>query len=250
MRSQPLTQFAVASVVGFSLMALSLWSTAAYGLTISPVVVELTPSRRIVSITVSNPGDQPVTFQTQTLAWEETDGLDRYTETDDLLVVPPIATLPAGGTQIFRVTMRTPPSPHEHAYRLILEDVTEAAETSPGLADAPVTVHINHNLAVFVAAPGKPQPQPRLGQCRNYTSTSGPRACVQLDNEGNRYVSVKSMIVDGPNLHLALQGSTRVLAGAWRQWAFDLPPRFAGTLRVTGETSAGTVNFEWQAPGR
>jgi len=250
MRQQPQARLAVALAVVFNLTVLGSWSTAACALTISPVVVELTPGRRIISITVSNPGDQPVTFQAQTLAWEGVEGLDSYTETSDLLVVPPIATIAAGGTQVFRVTSRAPQSPQERAYRLILEDVTEMADASPATANSPITIRINHNLPVFISAPGKPEPLLRLGPCQSTPPALGRRTCVQLDNDGNRYASINSMTVDGAELHLALQGSSRVLAGAWRQWVFDLPPHFAGTLKAKAETSAGPVSFEWQAPGR
>ncbi len=251
MRLQHLTRFAVASIGCFGLTALGLWGTTAYALTISPVLVELSPGRRIVSITVSNPGDHAVTFQTQTLAWDQPDGVDRYAETDDLIVVPPIATIGADGTQIFRVTTRALPSSAEHAYRLILEDVTEFNAPSPSSGDVAINIHINHNLPVFVAVPGKPHPQPRLGQCMSSgPATSVTSGCLRLDNDGNRYLVVNSITVDGANLHVELKGGARVLAGAWRQWPFDLPPRFTGTLQAKAETSAGPVTLEWSAPGR
>jgi fimbrial chaperone protein len=251
MRLQHLTKFAVASVGRFSLTILSLWGTLAHALTISPVLVELSPGRRIVSITVSNPDDHAVTYQTQTLAWDQPDGVDRYAETDDLILVPPIALIGAGGTQIFRITMRTPPDAQEHAYRLIFEDVTELATLPPTADNVAINIHINHNLPVFVAAPGTSHPQPRLGQCRSSVPATSPAmGCIQLDNDGNRYVMVKSMTLEGPSLHLDLKGGLRVLAGAWRQWAFDLPPRFAGTLQAKADTSAGPVNFAWPVPAR
>ncbi len=251
MRLQPLTKLAAAWVGGFSLTISSLWGTAACALTISPVLVELSPGRRIVSITVSNPGDHAVTFQTQTLAWDQPDGADRYADTDDLVVVPPIATISADGTQIFRITTRAPPGAQEQAYRLILEDVTEFTAPAPSADDVTVNIHVNHNLPVFVAVPGKPRPQPRLGQCGSSVAVaSAASGCIQLDNDGNRYVVVKSMTIDGTNLHLELKGGSRVLAGAWHQWAFDLPPGSAGTLHAKAETSGGTVTFEWPIPGR
>ncbi len=248
MRPQLLTKPAVASIGCFSLAVLSLWGTVAHALTISPVLVELSPGRRIVSITVVNSADHAMTFQTDTLAWDQPDGVDRYAETDDLIVVPPIATISAGGTQIFRVTMRAPSDTQEHAYRLILEDVTEF--TKPSSDDVALNIHVNHNLPVFVAASGKPHPQPRLGPCRSAVApTSDASRCIQLDNDGDRYVTVQSMTVDGTNLHLDLKGGVRVLAGAWRQWTFDVPPRFAGTLQAKADTSGGPLTFEWPLPG-
>jgi P pilus assembly chaperone PapD len=61
MQSQAVVKFGVAlvGVVSASAM-LGLWSNVAQALTISPVLVELSPDRRITSITLSNPTDHPV----------------------------------------------------------------------------------------------------------------------------------------------------------------------------------------------
>jgi len=250
MRLQLSRKLAVGSVGRFGVAGLSLWSTAAFALTISPVLVELSPGRRIVSITVANSADHAQTFQTQTLSWGQPEGVDHYGDTDDLIVVPPIATIEAGGSQIFRVTTRAPLGAQERAYRLIFEDVTEFAAPSASPEGTSINVHINHNLPVFViAAPGPPLP--RLGPCRSpvpaFADGSG---CVQLDNDGARNVLVKSLTVDGTAVHLKLKGGTRVLAGAWRQWSFEIPAHFTGSLQAKAETSAGAIDFEWHVPGR
>ena len=120
-------KFAVASLGFGGLAGLGLWGSAAQALTISPVLVELSPARRVASITISNPGDTPLSFQTQVRAWSQPDGADAYADTDALFVVPPIAEIAAGGSQIFRVTTRTRLGAAEHAWRLIFEDVSELA---------------------------------------------------------------------------------------------------------------------------
>jgi hypothetical protein len=129
MRRQAVSKFAVA-LVGFvsASTVLGLWSNVTQALTISPVVVELSPDRRITSITRSNPADRPVSFQTQTLAWSQSDGADVYADSDELIVVPPIAEIDAGESQIFCVTFRAVSAPQERAYRLIFGDVTETVE--------------------------------------------------------------------------------------------------------------------------
>ena len=245
-------QFADASASCLALGLLSLWGAAAHSLTISPVLVELSPSRRIVSISVANPSERALTLQTQTLAWDQPNGLDHYAPTEDLIVVPPIATVGAGQTQIFRVTMRTLEHAQEQAYRLILEDVTElVAAPAPTAETAAIKIHFNHNLPVFFSGAAKAAPQPRLGRCTSAEPAISPAsACLQFNNDGGRYLTIKSLAVNGANLHLQIKVGSRVLAGAWRQWALELPPRFAGTLNATAETSAGPVEFEWQVPGR
>ena len=248
MRRQRLPS-AVASL-GFSVLAgLGLWGSAAQALTISPVLVELSPARRVASITISNPGDTPLRFQTQVRAWSQPDGADAYADTDELFVVPPIAEIAAGGSQIFRVTTRTPPSAEEHAYRLIFEDVSELAAPATRSGETAISIRVNHDLPVFFAAPGKPHLQSRLGPCPHPAALPANTGCVRLHNEGSRYLRVKSLTLEGANWRKDIKVGTRVLAGAWRQWTFDRPPGMTGAVRVKAETSDGPVMFEWP-PGR
>lgn len=240
---------AVASVGSVGALAvLGLCGTAAHALTISPVLVELSPVRRIVSITIKNSDEQPISFQTQALAWTQVDGTDRYNETGDLVVVPPIAEIAAGGSQIFRVTTRIPQSSQEHAFRLIFEDVTEAVAPPRSSDEVAVSIRINHNLPVFVAASGKPRAESRLGAC-----TAPPKAtsgCIRLDNDGNRYAQVKSLTIESGAWRKEIEVRDRVLAGAWRQWTFDLPATVTGPLKVTAETRDGSVTTELRLPQR
>ena len=130
---------------------------------ISPVLVQLSAARPVTSITVSNSGGSPVSFQAEVLAWTQPNGTDRYDETDDLMVVPPIADIPPGGTQIFRVALRTPSTGPERAYRLIFDDITTLA--APAAAGVSLNIRVNHNLPVFVSGGGKPQAGARIAPC-------------------------------------------------------------------------------------
>jgi len=245
-----LIKSAVASL-GFSALAgLGLWGSAAHALTISPVLVELSPARRVASITITNPGDRPLIFQTQVRAWSQPQGVDAYADTDELFVVPPIAEIAAGGSQIFRVTTRTRPSAEEHAYRLIFEDVSELVAPLTPSGESSISIRVNHDLPVLFAAPGKLHLQSRLGPCANAAALPATSGCVRLDNEGSRYLRVKSLTLEGANWRKDINVGTRVLAGAWREWTFDRPSQLTGTLRVKAETSDGPVTFEWPIPAR
>lgn len=249
MRLQPIKS-AVAWASLSVLAGPGLWAPTAHALTISPVLVELSPARRVASITITNPGDRPLSFQTQVRAWHQPDGADTYADTDELFVVPPIAEIAAGGSQIFRVTTRTRPSAEEHAYRLIFEDVSELAAHATPAGESSINIRVNHDLPVFFAAAGKLHLQARLGPCGNAAALPATTGCVRLDNEGSRYLRVKSLTVEGANWRKDINASTRVLAGAWREWTFDRPAQSTGSLRVRAETSDGPVTFEWPIPTR
>ena len=252
MRPQAVSKFAVA-LVGFvsASAVLGLWSNVTQALTISPVLVELSPDRRITSITLSNPADHPVSFQTQTLAWSQSDGADVYADSDELIVVPPIAEIGAGESQIFRVTFRAVPAPQERAYRLIFEDVTEIVTAAHSAGGATIDIRINHSLPVFIVAPGKTRAQPRLGSCASLApAMTAASRCVRLDNDGNHYLQIKSLTVAGTDWRKELNSGARVLAGAWHQWTFDVPPHAVGDLQVQADTSGGLVTFTLPSPAR
>jgi fimbrial chaperone protein len=225
-------------------MALGLVAGAVHAVTIAPVLVELSPARKIVSVTVTNSADSAVSFQADVLAWSQPDGQDRFEETDDLMVVPPIATIAAGASQIFRVTPRTPPDPREQAYRLILEDVTP--ETAGAANSATVNIRVRHSLPVFVSPEGKPAIGVRVAQC----AAPARKGCVRLYNDGSRYVTAKALTIDAAAWHKQVPLGTRLLAGAWREWSFDLPANVAGPVNVTADTSAGAFAAELRPMSR
>lgn len=201
--------------------------------TIAPVVVELSPARKVVSVTVTNPSDSAVNFQAEVLAWSQATGQDSYEPTHDIMVVPPVAKIAAGASQIFRVT---PPGAREQAYRLILEDVT--AEVAGPQDSATVNIRVRHCLPVFVAAPGTPVMSVRVAQC----AAPAGKACVRLSNDGGRYVTTRSMSIEGGAWNKQVVLGIRLLAGGWREWQFDLPAKVAGSLSVKADTSAGTFS--------
>jgi fimbrial chaperone protein len=250
MRPQAAIRFAVTlpGVVG-ALAMLGLLSSVTQAVTISPVLVELSPDRPITSITVFNPADHAVSFQTQILAWSQSDGADVYVDSQELMVVPPIAEIAAGESQIFRVTFRGAPGAEERAYRLIFEDVSEIATAAHSAGGATIDIRINHSLPVFIVAPGKTRAQPHLGSCKSLVpATMAASRCVRLDNDGNHYLQIKSLTVAGADWRKDLNSGARVLAGASRQWTFDVPPHAPGVLQVQADTSGGLVTFTLPSP--
>jgi fimbrial chaperone protein len=209
---------------------------------ISPVIVELSSARKVVTITVTNSSEAAVNYQAETLSWSQPDGHDSYEASNDLMVVPPIAEIGPGASQIFRVAMRVPPGPREQAYRLILEDIT--AETAPAADSAMVNFRVRHSLPVFIAAPGTPRMEARVGPC----AVAAGAGCARLDNIGARYLTVKSLTIEAGAWKKQMPIGTRVLAGAWHEWVFDPPANAAGPLQIRIETSAGPFSGEIPAP--
>jgi fimbrial chaperone protein len=210
-------------------------SSSVLAQTISPVVVELSPRARAASVSVTNTSDRPIRYQSEVLAWTQRDGTDHHAPTRDLLVVPPIADIGPGATQVFRIAPRQRPPGPERAYRLVLEDITASqADEADGLS---VAIRLRHSLPVFVAPSGGAA-RARLGAC----ATNARTGCVRIHNDGERHVSVRSIGLQGTGWQVDNRmGASRVLAGAWMEWTLDVPPDAAGPLAARAETSAGAL---------
>lgn len=225
------------------LAALVLSIAVAQAVSISPVVVELSPSRRIASVTFSNPGSEPIRYQSRVLAWSQVDGVDRYEASDALIVAPPIAEIPAGGKQIFRVALRGAAASHERAFRMVFEDVTATLAAPTG--EVAIKLRVTHDLPVFVAVDGNPSTQLRLQAC---PKPSAP-GCVRLENTGSHYAQIRSLSIERGAWSQQKTVNTRVLAGAWKQWQLDLPVDGAGSVKVSAHALGGVVSTELPAAG-
>lgn len=215
-----------------------LYLGTAYGMGVSPVLVELSTARRVVSVVVSNTSASPTTFQTQLLSWRQEDGADHYAESEDLIVIPAIAQIAAGSTQIFRVALRGRPSlPLEGSYRLILEDISEPGQNQGGSA---VSLQFRFSLPVMVAPSVATGPAARWSLC---PATVG-KGCVRLDNDGNRRLRLTTLSVEGPGgwQQVVVGAAGTVLAGAWKTWTYDLSPQHQGVpTRISARGEGGTT---------
>lgn len=209
---------------GLALLAACLSATLtaqATGVRIAPVVVELPSARQPGVIQLTNESDVAKTYQGEALRWTQAEGKDAYEPTDELVVVPPIAQVAPGATQVFRVMLREPvPAPAERTYRLVLEDITPAASDGSAIA-----FRYAHNLPVLVAPAAKAAPAIRWSDC---TADGAREACVRLENAGNRRVKLQKIAVQGKGWQQAvdLGAGFNLLAGASRTWSL---PRQAAT---------------------
>jgi fimbrial chaperone protein len=182
-----------------------------------------------------------MTFQAQVLAWTQAAGVDEHQVTSDLLVVPPVARVEPGASQIFRVALRrAPPRQQEMSYRLILEDVS--AETAPAAAGgASVRLQVRHSLPVFVE-PEQHAGPPHLEMLA--CDEHDPRACLRVNNPGAIHAKVLRIEAEGPGgWRREVAASATLLAGSWRQWEFEGAPR-TGRLAIRAETTAGVMTTQ------
>ncbi|MDM0117585.1 fimbria/pilus periplasmic chaperone [Variovorax sp. J22R133] len=233
---RPVRRYLVAAILlacGVGCAAVAKAEAEAAGVMISPVVLEIDSPRKAIAVTVTNGSDRAMTFQTETLVWQQIDGIDRYEPTEALLVVPAIVDVPAHASQVIRVMLRSPaPSPLERTYRLALENITEEQAAATGRAS--IAFKVSHNLPIMIAPSGKPFHAVLWKPCALQAAVRSGEACVRLLNAGNRRLKVKTLTVtgDGWQQALALKDGANVLAGAEHEWRVPLASGQTGALRA------------------
>ena len=101
---------------------------AASSLSVAPIRVELSSAARTAVVTLRNQEDAPVVVQARPAAWTQRDEQDQLEDTRDVLVTPPLFTVPPKGQQVLRIALLREPDPgRELDYRLVLSEVPTAA---------------------------------------------------------------------------------------------------------------------------
>jgi fimbrial chaperone protein len=223
----------------------------AAALSVSPIRVEMSDRERTAVVTLFNGGETESVVQAQAFLWQQTDGEDQLTDTRDVLVSPAVFTLPAGKSQLIRLSLRRGADPtHELAYRLILQQVPGAVEAQP----SGLKVALRMSLPVFIAAAAETQPE--LAWQASCCTSDG--LSLTVVNHGTRHVRVTDFELhdagDAASALAAQQVAAYVLPGQSRRWLFatpaegeaaDVPTR----LSLTGHTEDGPVSAEIPVSG-
>lgn len=201
------------------LISLTLWSALAHSgsLRITPVRVNLSAEKPLTVVTIKNEGSQPSVIQVETLEWSQEDGEDKYAPTRDLLVTPPIFTVPGGASQILRMTMRPrPPVKNERSYRLFLQEIP-SREALEGVG---LRMALRIGVPVFVA-PADPRDAELNWSLKRLGSD---RLELNVANTGNLHARYSGLRLSfGENFPDCVPRQTvgYVLPGVSRQWDLE-----------------------------
>lgn len=237
-------------------------SAAAFGLSptqahagtfsISPLRVELSSGAKTGALTIRNQEETPVVVQAELMLWEQVDGEDRLSPTRDVLVSPPVFTLPGNGSQLVRVALRRPAdTQRELSYRLILTEVPQPA--SPDFNGLSVALRIS--LPVFVA------PLATASQRLEWSSARNADGAITITarNVGNAHARIlKFSVAPAASSATAIPQDVTayVLPGQARTWTIDKNHNETTSsidwdrLRLKGSTEAGDFEVETRLEGR
>ena len=216
---------------------------------VNPIRVDLTPQSRTATVSVRNSGDDSVVIQISVQAWSQNAGKDILTDTKDVIVSPPIATIPAGQEQIVRIGMRrAPDAQHELSYRMFLQEVPPPPR--PGVQGLVVALRIG--LPIFV------QPRQGTGKAEllwNLDMSSADTLKLKVNNKGSAHIQIATIELyrrSEKETVAEFSGLAYVLPGQTRDWDLKLrdPAIKRGErLRMKVSTDAGSIDTEIELGG-
>jgi fimbrial chaperone protein len=222
------------------LLATGLTATA-QSLSVQPVNILLAPDQMATSLTVTNLGDSETSIQIRAYAWSQKQDDDPLTDTDAVVVSPPIATIAPRSGQVVRLILRQPPQDREATYRILLDQIPPPAE--PGV------VHVVLRLSIPIFA----QPTTRaVAHVQYHVELNAGKLYLVGINDGLRHEVLRDVVLsasDGPKLKPAPDASPYILAGAIRRWnivAQGPLPQTGDSMRLTGRSDSGVIEQQVQ----
>jgi len=212
---------------------------------VSPVRVTLSDKQKIGTITVRNGGTEPVPMQLEALNWSKEEGEDVFTSTRELIVSPPIFTIPAGGSQLLRVGLRgAPDAKRELTYRIFLQELPPPP--TPDFNGAKMLMRVS--LPVFVLPKVAANPLLRWQAVR----TSDGSLKISLTNDGNAHIQIINFSLSKPGSAqpwISQKASDYALIGQSLDWILPASadysiPQSGTTIQLLAKTDAGDIEAE------
>ncbi len=218
---------------GFVLGIMLFWFPVhAQVLAVQPVNIFLHAGEQATTLGVTNQAATDTAVQVRAYVWTQKDGVDSLTPTNDLMVSPPIATIPAHATQIIRLVQRSSPAKKEGTYRILVDQIPSAA--------APGTIRIVLRLSIPIFAEPMVQANPHG---LFHVEQSGDKLTLVGVNDGNRHDALHKIelkTADGILLQPMHGSSPYLLAGSTQRWQLEGAKIAAGTKALS--LSADGIN--------
>ena len=170
-----------------ALLMTGLSPAMASSLEVSPVRIEVQAPAAAATITVSNPGAEPLAAQLRVFKWVHANGKDTLSPTKDVVASPPLTQLAPGQpyvVRIIRVAKR--PVAGEETYRLLVDEIPNQRTASPNMGPR---FAIRQSIPVFFTDPAA---APKLTWD---ASIEGGRIVLRARNDGLKRVRISALNV-------------------------------------------------------
>lgn len=179
---------------------------------VQPVTVEPLAGARSASLTLINDEQKPVRVQIRIFRWSQERGQDRMTPTQEVVASPPFATLSPGQHGLVRIVHTGKAKIQgEQAYRVVVDEVPDAAETRPGT----VNLVLRQSIPVFFS--DTPQRVSVVDWSLNH---DGRQAWLVGNNRGGRRLRLSDVTIEDHDEVVHHQAGLvgYILAGETMRW--------------------------------
>jgi fimbrial chaperone protein len=128
---------------------------AAATVLIWPIDPFLTADKKATELWIENQGTAATTMQVRIIRWQQQGGFERYQQQQDVVASPPILRVNPGGKQLIRLIKQADmPQGKEQAYRIIIDEIPQPADTSkPQMG---LKLQMRYSIPLFVYGNGMP----------------------------------------------------------------------------------------------
>lgn len=119
-------------------------------LRVTPTVIDIPIPAAASSLRLQNAGESETTMQVRIFRWSQESGTEKLTETNSVVVSPPIARIPAGKTQLVRIVRVSKEAIRaEESYRIFVDEIPQKMA---GRNNA-VNLTVRHSIPAFFTGP-------------------------------------------------------------------------------------------------
>ncbi len=211
-------------------------AAGAQALSVLPVNILFSPGQRATSLTVTNKGTSETAIQVRAYAWSQKDDDDQLTDTDAVVLSPPLARMAPGASQVIRIILRQPPQGREATYRILIDQIPPPAE--PGI----VHMVLRLSIPIFALPPTR-----AVSHVQFHLEIDAGKLVLVGINDGLSHQVVHDIVLsasDGRKFKEESSASPYILAGATRRWpiAAQAPLPLPGeTLQLSAHSDAGAI---------
>ena len=223
-------------IISALMLASAASPAAAQALTVLPVVINMQPGQLAATISISGQGGAETSYQVRAFAWSQKDGTEQLDPTSDVLLSPPLGTIPVNATQVVRIVIRKPPKDRESVYRILLDQIP------PPSAPGTVRIALRLSLPIFVEPTTRVAPHLEWRVERNADGM-----WLVATNNGTRHERIHDIVLSTGTTTFKPQGdsSPYLLAGATRRFRLTgdgVLPASGAALHLTAQSDGGKID--------
>lgn len=211
-------------------------TAGAANLQISPVTINMRAEQTSAGITLQNLGDTPLFGQVRVFLWDQANGEEALSPTQELVASPPIVEIAANGRQTIRlVRTQAASAQQERTYRVLIDEV--GRDDDP--ARSGVDIRLRYSVPVFVLPGGAAGREVLDWQVYRKDG----EWMLRVQNTGNFHAQIGSLALTnqaGKSFVISNGLFGYVLAGRMRVWRLPVPKDAAleGTLAIAVNVNA------------